>query len=102
MFKAPSSIRELPRWRSLQAHSLYQQLTIIAQPQRRKNHISLMKTTQKHDSRAVSVERDKYIYLVLGYLKDSNAAAHSVDSDKFYVVINLSAISKSCIITFTS
>ena len=30
----------------------------------------------------------------LGYLKDSNAAAHSVDSDIFYVVIDLSARSK--------
>ena len=34
---------------------------------------------------------------LLGYLKDSNAAAHSVDSDLFYVVINLSARSKSYI-----
>ena len=31
----------------------------------------------------------------LGYLKDCNVAAHSVDSDIFYVVINLSAGSKS-------
>ena len=31
------------------------------------------------------------IELELGYLKDSNAAAHSVDSDIFYVVIILSA-----------
>ena len=38
----------------------------------------------------------------LGYLKDSNAAAHSVDSAIFYVVINLSARSKSYIITFIS
>ncbi len=30
----------------------------------------------------------------LGYLNDSNAAAHSVDSDIFYVVINLSALSQ--------
>ena len=30
------------------------------------------------------------------YLKDSNAAEHSVDSDVFYDVINLSAPSKSC------
>ena len=37
-----------------------------------------------------------------GYLKDCNVAAHSVDSDIFYVVINLSAGSKSCIITFIS
>ena len=37
---------------------------------------------------------------VLGYLKDSNAAAHSVDI--FYVVIDLSARSKSYIITFIS
>ena len=36
------------------------------------------------------------------YLKDSNAAAHSVDSDIFYVVINPSARSKSYIITFIS
>ena len=37
-----------------------------------------------------------------GYLKDSNAAEHSVDSDIFYAVINLSAPSKSYIITFIS
>ena len=37
----------------------------------------------------------------LWYLKDCNVAAHSVDSDIFYVVINLSASSKSYIITFT-
>ena len=37
---------------------------------------------------------------LLGYLKDYNVAAHSVDSDMFYVVINLSAGSKSYIITF--
>ena len=36
------------------------------------------------------------------YLKDSNAAAHSVDNDIFYVVIDLSARSKSYIITFIS
>ena len=34
---------------------------------------------------------------LLGYLKDLNVAAHSVDSDTFYVVINLSAGSKSYI-----
>ena len=34
--------------------------------------------------------------------KDSNAAAHSVDSNIFYVVINLSARVKSYIITFIS
>ena len=28
---------------------------------------------------------------ILGYLKDSNAAAHSVDSDIFYKVIHLPA-----------
>ena len=39
---------------------------------------------------------------LLGYLKDCNVAAHSVDSDIFYVVINLSAGSKSCIRTFIS
>ena len=39
---------------------------------------------------------------LLGYLKDCNAAAHSVDSDIFYVVIDLSAGSKSYIITFIS
>ena len=39
---------------------------------------------------------------LLGYLKDCNAAAHSVYSDIFYVVINLSAGSKSYIITFIS
>ena len=40
--------------------------------------------------------------ILLGYLKDCNVAAHSVDSDVFYVVINLSADSKSYIITFIS
>ena len=39
---------------------------------------------------------------LLGYLKDCNVAAHSVDSDIFYVVINLSAGSKSYIFTFIS
>ena len=39
---------------------------------------------------------------LLGYLKDCNVAAQSVDSDIFYVVINLSAVSKSYIIIFTS
>ena len=37
---------------------------------------------------------------LLGYLTNCNVAAHSVDSDIFYVVINLSASSKSYIITF--
>ena len=37
-----------------------------------------------------------------GYLKDSNAAAHSVDSYIFYIVINVSARFKSYIITFIS
>ena len=37
---------------------------------------------------------------LLGYLKDCNVAAHSVDSDIFYFVIDLSAGSKSYIITF--
>ena len=37
---------------------------------------------------------------ILQILKDRNAAAHSVDSDIFYVVINLSVCSKSYIITF--
>ena len=37
---------------------------------------------------------------LLRYLKDCNVAAHSVDSDIFYVVIGLSAGSKSYIITF--
>ena len=32
---------------------------------------------------------------LLGYLKDCNVAAHSVDSDIFYIVINLAAGSKS-------
>ena len=36
----------------------------------------------------------------LGYLKDSNAAEHSVDSDIFYVVIYLFACSKT--LTFIS
>ena len=44
----------------------------------------------------------KIITLQQGYLKDSNAAAHSVNSDIFYIVINLSARSKSHIITFIS
>ena len=39
---------------------------------------------------------------LLRYLKDCNVAAHSVDSDIFYIVINLSAGSKSYIITFIS
>ena len=39
---------------------------------------------------------------LLGYLKDCNVTAHSVESDIFYVVINLSASSKSYIITFIS
>ena len=39
---------------------------------------------------------------LLRCLKDCNVAAHSVDSDIFYIVINLSAGSKSCIITFIS
>ena len=39
---------------------------------------------------------------LLGYLKDCNVAPHSVDSDIFYVVINLSAGSKSYIITLIS
>ena len=39
---------------------------------------------------------------LLGYLKDCNVATHSVDNDIFYVVINLSAGSKSYIITFIS
>ena len=39
---------------------------------------------------------------LLGYLKACNVAAHSVDIDIFYVVINLSAGSKSYIITFIS
>ena len=38
---------------------------------------------------------------LLGYLKYCDVAAHSVDSDIFYVVINLSAGSKSYIVTFT-
>ena len=39
---------------------------------------------------------------LLGYLKDCNVAAHFVDSDIFYVVINLFAGSESYIITFIS
>ena len=38
----------------------------------------------------------EFIYILLGYLKDSNAAAHSVDSDIFYEVIYLSARFKTC------
>ena len=37
-----------------------------------------------------------FIEDTLGYLKDSNAAVHSVDSDIFYAVIYLSARSKTC------
>ena len=43
-----------------------------------------------------------FFRILLGYLKDCNVAAHSVDSDIFYVVINLSAGSKSYIVTFIS
>ena len=44
-----------------------------------------------------------YILQILTrYLKDCNVAAHSVDSDIFYVVISLSAGSKSYIITLVS
>ena len=39
---------------------------------------------------------------LLGSLKDCNVAANSVDSDIFYAVINLSAGSKSYIITSIS
>ena len=39
---------------------------------------------------------------LLGYLKDGNVAAYSVDSDILYKVINVSACSKSYIVTFTS
>ena len=39
---------------------------------------------------------------LLRYLKDCDVAAYSVDSDIFYVVINLSAGSKSCVRTFIS
>ena len=39
---------------------------------------------------------------LLGYLKDCNVAAHFVDSDIFYVVINLSAGSESYIKTSIS
>ena len=39
---------------------------------------------------------------LLGYLKDCNVSAPSVDSDIFYVVINLFASCKSYIITFIS
>ena len=43
-----------------------------------------------------------FLRILLGYLKDCNVAAHSVDSDIFHVVINLSAGFKSYIITFIS
>ena len=43
-----------------------------------------------------------FFRILLGYLKDCNVTVHSVDSDIFYVVINLSAGSKSYIITFIS
>ena len=35
--------------------------------------------------------------LILGYLKDDNAAVHSVDSDIFYIVIHLPVRSKTYI-----
>ena len=48
-------------------------------------------------SRVTSKHVFLFIYsLTLGYLIDSNAAAHSVDSDIFYAVIYLSARSKTC------
>ena len=50
----------------------------------------------------LKAENQHIIINKLGYLKDSNAGVHSVDSDIFYVVINLSARSKSNIITFIS
>ena len=41
---------------------------------------------------------EKLIYVALqGYLKDSNAVAHSVDSDIFYTLIHLPAHSKTYI-----
>ena len=43
-----------------------------------------------------------FFRFLLGYLKDCNVAAHSVDGDIFYVVIDLSAGSKSYIITFVT
>ena len=51
---------------------------------------------------AFSVLANFKLNLKLGYLKESNAVADSVDSDIFYVVINLSARSKSYITTFIS
>ena len=39
-------------------------------------------------------------FIVLGYVKDSNAAAHSVDSDIFFTVIHLPACSKTYIREF--
>ena len=38
-----------------------------------------------------------FMDMLLGYLKDSNAAAHSVDSDIFYAVIHLPVRSKTYI-----
>ena len=43
-----------------------------------------------------------FFRFLLEYLKDCNVAAHPVDSDIFYLVINLSAGCKSYIITFIS
>ena len=37
-----------------------------------------------------------FLSFILGYLKDSNAAAHSVGGEIFYVVIYLSVRSKTC------
>ena len=42
-----------------------------------------------------------YLHVILGYLKDSNAAVHSVDSDISYAVIHLPVRSKTYV-TFSS
>jgi len=42
-------------------------------------------------SYSIMVLAYQFTTIILGYLKDSNAAAHSVDSDIFNAVIHLSA-----------
>ena len=41
----------------------------------------LLKWQDENASNELSIEIDNYYALVLGYLKDSNAAAHSADTD---------------------
>ena len=55
-----------------------------------------------YNGKAPQLQDVGLIMVLSGYLKDSNAAAGSVDTDIFYVVINLSAHSKSYILTYIS